>query len=65
MAKGKVADAVSLRVDFLFEKETKGTYRFQEQGLPESVKIGTLYVRKTALPNGAPKGLRVTVEEVK
>ena len=41
---------------FTFEKETKGTFRYQEvgdDGAPASApQIGTLYVRKTAIAGG-------------
>lgn len=39
---------------FALEKETKGTFRFKEQ--PESGQppvVGTLYVQKWAVPEGA------------
>jgi hypothetical protein len=48
---------------FRFEKETKNTYRYQEDpegGQPP--KIGSLYVQKWALP-GKPEVLTVTVTD--
>jgi len=48
---------------FKMEKETKGTYRYQEEtenGQPP--KIGTLYIRKWALGSPIPQNLTVTVE---
>jgi len=50
-------------VDFVYEKETPGTYRFRELGDRENHKIGTLYIKKRAFSGGrAPKGLKVVVE---
>jgi len=51
---------------FTFEKETKGAVRYQEvgdDGAPSfAPQIGTLYIRKTAMPGGKiPKKLIVTV----
>jgi len=43
---------------FTFEKETKGAVRYQEvgdDGAPAfAPQIGTLYIRKTAMPGGYP-----------
>jgi hypothetical protein len=58
-------ETISFAVGFSFEKETPGTYRFQESGEKESHKIGTLYVKKSVFPNGPPKSLVVKVEVVK
>ena len=50
-------------VEFITEKETKGTYRFAEEG--KAPIVGTLYVKKLAFgENEPPKRLRVTIEEV-
>lgn len=56
-------------VTFMLEKETKGALRYQETdatGLPLKIeggaKIGTLYVRKSALNGEMPAKLKVTVE---
>ena len=51
---------------FVFEKETKGAVRYQEvgdDGAPAfAPQVGTLYIRKTAIPGGKiPKRLVVTV----
>ena len=61
----KRVEAINFSVGFSFERETPGTYRFMENGDKETHRIGTLYVKKSAFPKGAPKGLRVSVEEVK
>ena len=50
-----------MQITFKLEKETKGTYRFKEEGA--TPKVGTLYVKKTAFPKGAPETLTVTIEE--
>ncbi len=50
-------------LEFVLEKETKNTFRYQEQtkdGQPPA--IGSLYVQKWALGSNAPKTLTVTVE---
>ena len=49
---------------FSYEKETPGTYRFQETGEKDSRHIGRLYVKKSAFPKGPPKELKVTVEAI-
>jgi hypothetical protein len=51
---------------FAFEKETKGAIRFQEvgeDGTPAfAPQVGTLYIRKSALPGGKiPKILTVSI----
>lgn len=52
---------------FAFEKETKGAVRFQEtdsEGKPAfAPMVGTLYIRKSAIPNGViPQSVSVTIE---
>jgi hypothetical protein len=52
---------------FAFEKETKGAVRYQEvgdDGAPAfAPQVGTLYVRKSAMPDGKiPKELSVTIK---
>jgi hypothetical protein len=58
---------ISMR--FAHERDTKGAVRFQEVDednspvAPESMKIGTLYMRKTAFKDGKfPKALKIDVE---
>lgn len=56
-------------IKFTFEKETKGAVRFQEvgdDGRPAfAPKVGTLYVRKSAIPDGnIPKLIEVTFKSV-
>ena len=51
---------------FTLEKETKGAIRYQEvgdDGAPAfAPQVGTLYIRKSALPGGKiPKSLTVTI----
>jgi hypothetical protein len=50
----------------VFEKETKGAVRYQavgEDGAPAfAPQVGTLYIRKSAMPGGKiPKTLIVTI----
>lgn len=51
---------------FSFEKETKGAVRYQEVGEDSepafAPQVGTLYIRKSAMPGGKiPKILTVTI----
>lgn len=61
------AKATVLEMHFAHERSTKGAHRFQEckeDGTilsREEVKIGTLYVRKTGMPE-APKQFKATIE---
>lgn len=55
---------------FTLEKETKGSFRFQEidNALghvlpPGAFKIGSLYIRKSALDGAAPRRIVVTIED--
>jgi hypothetical protein len=57
---------MTLTIKFKFEKETKGAVRYQEvgdNGEPAfSPSVGSLYVRKSALPGGKiPQDLHVTI----
>ncbi len=45
--------------DFTHAKETKGTHQFKEVG--DNVAIGTIYLKKHALTEGAPDKIAVTV----
>jgi hypothetical protein len=56
---------MNTKLKFAFEKETKGAVRYQEVGddgaLAFAPQVGTLYVRKSAMPDGKiPKTLVVT-----
>ena len=58
---------MNTRLKFAFEKETKGAVRYQEvgeDGTPAfAPQVGTLYVRKSAMPSGKiQKTLIVTIE---
>jgi len=46
---------------FKFEKETKNTVRYQEQG---STVINTLYIQKEAIGGTHPNEITVTIGEV-
>ena len=57
---------MNIKLKFVFEKETKGAVRYQEvddDGAPAfAPQVGTLYVRKSALPGGKiPETLTVTI----
>jgi hypothetical protein len=61
-----------IEAKFKLKQETKGALRYEEvdeKGIPVQqawVKIGTIYLRKSALERGAayPQELRVTVETI-
>ena len=59
-----MATSKSLKVNFAFERETKGAVRFQEQDVKDGDEpvIGTLYLRKKHLGGSVPKNLTVTIE---
>ncbi len=50
-----------VQTTFSLERETKGTYRYQEddQKMP---RVGTLYVKKYTFPKDAPRKLILTLE---
>ena len=57
---------MNTKLRFTVEKETKGAVRYQEigdDGAPAfAPQVGTLYVRKSAMPGGnIPKTLIVTI----
>ena len=70
MSKSKSSAAVAesntiVELDFVKEKETKGTFRYQEvkaEGA-ERPTVGSIYILKSAFANGAPEKLRVTISE--
>ena len=54
-------------ITLIEEKETKGTVRYTEVlpstgKAPDNPVIGTLYIKKPALDNRRPKGIKVTIE---
>lgn len=49
-------------ITFTLEKETKNTYRYQEELSGEPPAIGTLYVQKWVLGQPAPQRIRLTLE---
>lgn len=50
-----------MEANFVFERETKRTYRFQEEPGQGDPKIGTLYVQKSAF-EARPRRIKVQVE---
>lgn len=52
--------ANTLKLNFILERETKNTIRYQETTEPQT--IGTLYVQKLALGTPYPETLTVTVQ---
>ena len=56
-------NTMNLVIKFEHEKETKGTHRFKEiteEGKP--MVVGTLYIRKEALPTPVPTTIEVTIK---
>jgi hypothetical protein len=48
---------------FSKEKETKGTYRYQEvEAADRDTAVGSLYLKKAAVGDQPPEQLRVTIE---
>ncbi len=55
-----------IMVSFVFEKETKGTYRFQEVEEPgKPPKVGTLYLKKYMFPTTRPQELTIEISVTK
>ncbi len=50
-----------IEANFVFEKETKNTFRFTEVGDTDPI-IGTIYIQKDALDLEKPEKIKVTVE---
>jgi hypothetical protein len=49
---------------FSKEKETRGTYRYQEvEAADRDTTVGSLYLKKTAVGDQPPARLRVTIED--
>jgi hypothetical protein len=62
MQQGLREEVMQVQVNFVFEKETPGTFRFKEV-TPEGERpvVATLYVKKHAVPAGTTS-LVVTIE---
>ncbi|MBA7505092.1 hypothetical protein ES706_03755 [subsurface metagenome] len=56
-----MAEEEKFEVEMEYERQTKRTFRFKEA--KEPIRIGTLYVQKTAFAT-QPKRIHVTVEVV-
>jgi hypothetical protein len=53
----------TLQLEFSREKETPGTWRYQEVEVAgQEPAVGSLYVKKSALDGDPPARLRVTIE---
>lgn len=55
-----IRSAAKLTVALSFSKETPGTYRFD--ATDPDAPITSLYVRKSGMPDGAPKSITITVQ---
>ena len=51
-----------MQVKFKVERETKNTVRYAEDAPEDKQVIGTLYLKKTALPDPFPQAVTVIVE---
>jgi hypothetical protein len=52
-----------LELEFVREKETPGTWRYQESEVPgRDAAVGSLYLKKSAIGTDPPERLRVTIE---
>jgi hypothetical protein len=54
---------MKLELTFNLEKETKNTYRYQEDGDKDDHAVGTLYIKKNIFEGSPDKSLSVTIEE--
>ena len=61
----------ALKLTFLLEHETKGALRYSECGpdgqfisIMDGAKVGTLYLRKSAVAPDVPKKISVTIQSI-
>lgn len=55
-------DKFSVTVEFAYSRSTKGTHRFDEVADPGKEVVGSLYIKKSAMPTEVQK-LTVTIKE--
>jgi len=48
-------------LEFINEKETKNTIRYQEVKEGEDIVIGPLYIQKSFLPDKIPEKIKITI----
>jgi hypothetical protein len=53
------------KISFAFARETKNTYRFEEEAASGFEQIGVIYIKKTALGPTPPPRIIITVEVAK
>lgn len=54
-----------IELTFSYERSTRNTHRYQEDAGDQPIKVGALYVQKTAFMGViTPPKLKVTIEEV-
>lgn len=59
-----MAGTTSIVVKFTKEKETKGTWKYQEEGDSANHKVGTLYLRKSTVEKlGNPEALQIEIKK--
>jgi len=51
----------SKTLDFIREKETKNTIRYQEVKCKGEIVIGPLYIQKSFLPDKIPENIKITI----
>ena len=48
-------------IEFIKEKETKNTIRYQEVREKGDIVIGPLYIQKSFLPDKIPENIKITI----
>lgn len=51
----------SITIEMVLDKETKNTFVYK---CDDTAPINSLYIKKTGVSGDAPKGIKVTVEQV-
>ena len=64
--KNQTEQVSKLEAYFRWKKETPGTHSYQQvdpkTGQDERTPVGTLYIKKDALPDGVPNAIKMTLE---
>jgi hypothetical protein len=54
-------DIIEQTLEFIKEKETKNTIRYQEVKGNREIVIGPLYIQKSFLPKKIPENIKITI----
>jgi len=57
----KMTDNIEQTLEFIKEKETKNTIRYQEVKGSGEIVIGPLYIQKNFLPDKIPENIKITI----